>query len=211
MALTKGGVDVPYKQGGRLQTEKVDCIDWPAIMFWPSLINETLNGVRCSERLADIVKLILGTGDIKQLNNQLYYRLPGGEDAFDWHTDLMFRRDVESTVVEDYVQTVIVVDEWIPNNGAMLFNDDVSLCPSKTALRNEPTELGHSSILASSGDVVTWKVTKPHASFKNNSYISRMTYMNGFCRARSAPDSWPYYINDGEIQHTIDKDTIPYD
>jgi hypothetical protein len=194
MAMALGGPDVPYTQGGRIQTETVGAHEWPAIMFWPALINPVMNRARTHEKLVDIVCSVLGKRDIKQLNNQFYFRLPGGDDAFDWHTDVMFRKDVEETIADDYMQTVIVLDDWTDNNGGIMFDNSMGqmhLCNDKANLRKAPL-VGSQMVKIYAGDVVCWKVTTPHASGQNKSNGPRMTYMNGFCRARSAPDAWPY-------------------
>ena len=61
---------------------------------------------------------------------------------------------------------------------------------------------------AKKGDMMIWSVKIVHGSEANASNSSRMTYMNGFCRTRSA-SSYPDYLVDGEVIPNIDPERIP--
>ena len=63
-------------------------------------------------------------------------------------------------------------------------------------------------IRAQPGDVLIWNVMTIHASLPNLSSQPRMTYMNGFSRARSS-EAWPWYLKGGQIQ-PADPEATPY-
>jgi hypothetical protein len=47
-----------------------------------------------------------------------------------------------------------------------------------------------------------------HGSEANTSNLSRMTYMNGFCKADSV-SSYPDYLKNGKVVHEINPEKIP--
>jgi len=217
-ALMKASEENPYRSGGRMQMRG----KYPALMFWPSLIDEYLNEVRMS--LAGLVADFLGP-DVKQLNNQVYFRLPGDADAFAWHQDAMFRKGF-SGGPHDYIQTIIAIDEMNKDNGGIGFVLGSHECKDlglveKSKLR---TETGPPTIFESleserpmpikyfhamPGDVLVWSHMTVHGSGQNKSNRSRMSYMNGFAKA-SACDGWPWYMEEGKLVTNADTDAIPY-
>jgi hypothetical protein len=78
--------------------------------------------------MSSLVKEFIGN-DVRQINNQIYFRESGDYDQFAWHQDIMFREphifneDVES----DYFQTIIAVDDINEDNGATLSSGIKSL------------------------------------------------------------------------------------
>jgi len=203
------GVDVeaPYISGRRLQKSG----NFPAILFWPACASGYMDGVRYY--LRDVVEDMLG-GDVKQLNNQWYYRLAGDGDAFAWHQDIMFRRD-HSIGVGDYLQTVIAIDE--PRGGHIRFIEgshrlgELGLV-DKGDLRKAPGGAPVEGLLRwpvpKPGDLLMWDAYTVHGSFPNDSGYSRMNYMNGFCRADRV-EEWPWYLENGDIVDLMPED-IPY-
>lgn len=228
LSLWGAGPERPYKSGERLQFKLVKCapgaaIRFPSILFWPALLTDHLNRVRIDPAMVQIVRAFLGP-DVKQLNNQVYYRMPGDGDAFNWHQDAMFRKGLAEghSIGEDYLQTVICVDEMDGGNGGLMFlpgthkRGDIH-ATDKAHLRERPdifvmTGLGGDKTMIpdpSPGDVLIWNVYTVHGSLPNESSRPRMTYMNGFCRARSS-EAWPWYLKDGVVQPVADPETIPY-
>lgn len=189
----------------------------PALVFWPCLANPVLDKLRTDERLRDIAVAILGP-DIKQLNNQFYYRLPGDGDSFSWHQDIMFRQPIEAypRVVEEdgYLQTAIVVDKMTLANSPIIFIEGSHLCGNLvlhrpgdyTKLRGFHRDqlpeaikpLRQVPLEAEPGDVLVWSSLTIHGSEANRSNDSRMYYMNGFARARNAMP-WPHYCQGGRV------------
>lgn len=194
---TAGGRNTVQMFGGR-----------PALLFWPSISNEVLNGYRTDERLAGIVREHLGD-DVKQVNNQVYFREPGDGDSFAWHQDIVFRQPAQDFPgIEDaYLQTVIVVDEITEDNGAV----EYILGSHKTGrFEGNPDQLSGAlrrfhrdglrgvKLTAKPGDVVVWSVMVVHGSEANESDRPRMVYMNGFARADASVYN-PMYLHGGEV------------
>ena len=208
-----------------LETVDTGSTKSPALLFWPSLANETLERFRRDERLQEIVRSILGP-HVKQLNNQIYFRLPGDTDSFAWHQDIMFRvprEDYPGIVEQDaYLQVAIVVDPIRESNGAIEYVvgshkiGDLSLVQSDTpSLRGydhdgRPARVAHLPVKAyeaDPGDVMIWSSLTVHGSAENQSGTHRMYFMNGFAKAECCKP-WPYYMKDGRIQE-IDTGAIP--
>lgn len=53
--------------------------------FWPASVDRDLDRQRTDSRLYRIVSRILGTSDIRQHVNHIYFRAPGNPDSFRWH------------------------------------------------------------------------------------------------------------------------------
>jgi ectoine hydroxylase-related dioxygenase (phytanoyl-CoA dioxygenase family) len=61
---------------------------------------------------------------------------------------------------------------------------------------------------ATKGSVLIWSVLTLHGSESNTSAQDRMTYMNGFCRAKAA-NKYPFYMQSGNVVPFIDPTQIP--
>lgn len=94
----------------------------PSVLLWPSLINPYLNQIRADKRLQNIVRRFLGD-EVKQLNNQVYFREPGDDDQFAWHQDIIFRipKERHPNIAGNYIQTIIAIDDITKDNGAVEF------------------------------------------------------------------------------------------
>jgi ectoine hydroxylase-related dioxygenase (phytanoyl-CoA dioxygenase family) len=57
-----------------------------SLIFFPALANEYLNFIRIDDRMQSIVKEFIGN-DVRQINNQIYFRESGDRDQFAWHRD----------------------------------------------------------------------------------------------------------------------------
>jgi len=198
----------------------------PALVFWPCLANKALDGLRVDARLQSVVTAILGP-DVKQLNNQFYYRLPGDSDSFAWHQDIMFRHPLDTypRIVEDdgYLQTAIVVDEMNASNAPIIFIQgsnhfgDMTLhAPgdysqlrgfARDKLPPAIRALAQVEMHAQPGDLLVWSSLTVHGSEANRSDAPRMYYMNGFARAKNS-HGWPSYCRDGRIA-PLDATLIP--
>jgi len=204
--LHRTGEDRKYREGGRMQWRN----GYPALMFWPRLINWAFDNTTTDHRLAEFVKSELGD-DVRQLNNQVYFRLPGDGDAFDWHQDMAFRQNVQPGIETAYLQTMICIDPMTVDNGCLWFlpgaEEDVARSkPPRTEPKSFPWEV---ALTADPGDLLAWTATAVHGSRKNTSQQSRMTYMNGFAKAEFC-EAWPWYLKGGLLQD-CDKALIPYD
>lgn len=219
------GPEINQKGYKHVPIELVDSEDnpSPALIFWPSLVNHTMDQFRTDPRLQSIVREFLG-GDVKQLNNQFYFRLPGDGDSFAWHQDIMFRhpRSEYPGIVEQnsYLQTAIIVDEMKASNGGIQYllgshrKGDMDLVPAnyqglrgfdKDKHRDRLSGFEGRIFDASPGDVLLWSSLTVHGSEPNFSDQSRMYYMNGFARAENCRP-WPWYMKNGLLQSLIPED-----
>jgi len=184
-----------------------------SLIFFPALCNPYLNKIRIDDRMYTLAKEFIGN-DIRQINNQVYFRESGDYDQFAWHQDIMFREpnifneDVES----DYFQTIIAVDDITEENGAIEFIEgshiNSSIIPPSNLRVFERGNLKGKKYTATKGSVLIWSVLIIHGSEPNKSNNDRMTYMNGFCRAKAA-NKYPYYMKNGEILSIINPNDIP--
>lgn len=205
--------DQQIKQAGYPHSPSEQAYNKKSLIFFPALANEYLNKVRTDKRMVDLVKFFIGN-DVKQINNQIYFREKGDNDQFAWHQDIMFREghNFNGDVEDDYFQTIIVVDDITEENGAIEFIEG----SHKTMKINAPNNLrlferGNwkgTKYIAKKGDVLIWSVMTVHGSESNNSNSDRMTYMNGFCRSK-ATTTYPDYLVSGKLVDKINPKLIP--
>lgn len=184
-----------------------------SLIFFPAIANEYLNSVRTDTRMVDLAREFIGD-DIRQINNQIYFREKGDLDEFAWHQDIIFREPKNFTddVEDDYFQTIIAVDDITEDNGAIEFiegSHKTMRIPKPENLRKfERRDLKGKKYTAKKGDVLIWSVMIVHGSERNNSNSDRMTYMNGFCRTKAAK-TYPHYTVNGNVISNIDPRMIP--
>lgn len=184
-----------------------------SLIFFPSLCNQYLNKIRTDERMVNLVREFIGE-DVRQINNQVYFREAGDHDQFAWHQDIMFRETniFNEDVEDDYFQTIIAVDDINEENGAIEFIEGSHRAPMMSPPQNlrvfERNGLQGTKYTAKKGSVLIWSVMIIHGSEPNQSSQDRMTFMNGFCRAKAA-NKYPYYLKEGKLISTIDPKLIP--
>jgi ectoine hydroxylase-related dioxygenase (phytanoyl-CoA dioxygenase family) len=184
-----------------------------SLVFFPAIENSYLNEIRIDDRLASLAKAFIGD-NVKQINNQIYFREAGDGDQFAWHRDIIFREsnNFRQTVVDDYFQTIIAIDDITKDNGAIEFIEGSHLWdsfPKPQDLRQfDRNGLKGTKYTAKKGDVLIWSVNIVHGSEPNISTRDRMTYMNGFCRSNSV-DNYPNYLINGTIVPNISVTEIP--
>jgi len=184
-----------------------------SLIFFPALANNYLNDIRIDERMQTVVRAFLGD-DVRQINNQIYFREQADLDTFAWHRDTIFREGhvFTSDLATDYLQTIIAVDDITEDNGSVEFIEGSHEWPTFEYPDNlrvfERGEYSGTKYTAKKGDMMVWSVMIVHGSEENKATNSRMTYMNGFCRARSAK-AYPDYLVDGKIVENVDPKRIP--
>lgn len=199
-------------------------LDWtptgfPSLMYWPALVSEYIDHIRKDERLASIVRTFLGP-NVKQLNNQIYFRESGDGDEFAWHQDVTFRipRKNYPGIGDGYLQTIIVVDDITEDGGSVEFIPgshkfgEVDLVDGRNHVELRKFIRGErrgKKYTAKSGDVMIWSVYTVHGSERNDSGRNRMTYMNGFAKDTASPYDWPYYMRKGVVEDKIEYSEIP--
>jgi ectoine hydroxylase-related dioxygenase (phytanoyl-CoA dioxygenase family) len=184
-----------------------------SLIFFPAICNEYLNKIRIDSRLQNIVKDFIGD-NVRQINNQIYFRESGDYDQFAWHQDVMFREEgiFKDDVKEDYFQTIIAIDDIHLDNGAIEFVEGShkgNIIKQPKNLRVfERGDIKGKKYIANKGSVLIWSVMIIHGSEPNQSNSDRMTYMNGFCRTKSS-NKYPHYLIDGQVVEMIDTNLIP--
>jgi len=184
-----------------------------SLIFFPTLAHSYLNEIRISKPMTELVREFIGD-DVRQINNQIYFRERGDLDQFAWHQDVMFRENhiFGNDVIDDYFQTIIAVDDITEENGAIEFiegsHKTMRIDPPKNLRKFERGDLKGTKYTAKKGDVLIWSVMIVHGSERNNSNSSRMTYMNGFCRTKAAR-SYPHYMIRGQVVPQINPAMIP--
>lgn len=219
MSLSRFQIFPPHKRV-RIQAKVRDGVEFPALSFWPTLTSPYLNEIRRDERLAGIVRHILGP-EVKQLNNQFYFRLPGDGDEFAWHQDVFFRDNDEEFpgIFDKYLQTAIVLDEITEQSGAveyvlgshkqgrvqLLDHDEEAPEKLRKFVRGEYNGV---KMTAKPGDLMVWSVMIIHGSEANKTNHPRMVYMNGFAAA-DASKYFPYYMREGKCVENLDPSLFP--
>lgn len=205
--------DEDIKKAGYPNVASETIYNKKSLIFFPALANEYLNSIRTDPRMVNLVRNYIGK-DVKQINNQIYFRETGDHDQFAWHRDTIFRESnyFKNDVIDDYFQTIIAVDDMTEHNGAIEFIDESHKWlnfdrPNKLRVF-ERNNLQGTKYLAKKGDVLIWSVMIVHGSEPNKSDSDRMTYMNGFCRSRSAL-AYPDYLINNEIVTHMNPTLIP--
>lgn len=181
------------------------------LAYFVALGNEYLNEIRTDKRLVKIVKTFLGN-NVRQINNQIYYREPFDGEEFAWHQDTMFReKEYFVNPQKDYLQTIIAIDDITEDNGAIEFilGSHREVLETPQDLRKfERGERKGTKLTCKAGDVMVWDVNIIHGSEQNLSTRQRMSYMNGFARTENVT-MYPHYLVNGEVFKNIESELIP--
>jgi len=167
---------------------------------WPSYHQPVLNSVRLDTRFAELLEPLIGS-DLKQIINQVHWKVPGSLGDFAWHQDSRFRRPASAyrNLATAYVQTGLAIDPHRPESGCMRFiprshlRGDLDMDSAKycmgTAMSDEALErIGLSArdaidLVLEPGDLALWSPYLVHGSGKNRSDHMRRLYINGYVRA----------------------------
>jgi ectoine hydroxylase-related dioxygenase (phytanoyl-CoA dioxygenase family) len=181
---------------------------------WPSYHQPVMNAVRLDTRFVDLLEPLIGR-DLKQIINQVHWKVPGSLGDFAWHQDSRFRRPAEAyrNLATAYVQTGLAIDPHTRESGCMRMiprshlRGDLDMDCSKKALGAEMTdealeEVGLSAadavdLLLEPGDLALWSPYLVHGSGKNSSTHKRRLYINGYVRASDC-DRGEWAFRDGE-------------
>jgi hypothetical protein len=188
---------------------------------WPSMIHPAFEQLRTSPKFAALLEPLIGT-TLKQYINQINFKMPGGQIEFPWHQDIRpipaFRAQVDN-----YVQTIIVVDEATVANGCMYVVPEShklgNLKVKRYAERQIEDHVDVSravALEAAPGDVVMFTSYTVHGSKPNTTDAPRRSYINGFVRASSCDvGKWAFLegkavpITSDHDYHTIRRRTGP--
>jgi ectoine hydroxylase-related dioxygenase (phytanoyl-CoA dioxygenase family) len=167
---------------------------------WPSYHQPAMNAVRLDTRFAELLEPLIGT-DLKQIINQVHWKVPGALGDFAWHQDSRFRRPQSAyrNLGTAYIQTGLAIDPHTPESGCMRIiprshlRGELDMDPSKRALGVEMTEDALSEVglsesnavdlILEPGDLALWSPYLVHGSGKNRAKHKRRLYINGYVRA----------------------------
>ena len=167
---------------------------------WPSYHQKSLDRIRLDMRFAELLEPLIGR-DLKQIINQVHWKVPGSLGDFAWHQDSKSRRPAEAfrNLANSYVQTGLAIDPHTPESGCLRFIPGSHLrgnlrMGSEThslgaAMRDaELRAVGLSAgeaidVMLEPGDLALWSPYLVHGSGTNRSNHLRRFYINGYVRA----------------------------
>jgi len=167
---------------------------------WPSYHQPLLNRTRLDLRFAELVEPLLGRS-VKQIINQIHWKVPGSLGDFAWHQDSRSRRPgwAYRNLATSYVQTGLAIDPHTSESGGMRFiprshlRGDLGMDCSRKALGAAMSEsalgaIGFSEseaidLILEPGDLALWSPYLVHGSGTNRSDHKRRFYINGYVRA----------------------------
>jgi len=167
---------------------------------WPSYHQPVMNAVRLDDRFAELLKPLIGA-NLKQIINQVHWKVPGSLGDFAWHQDSRFRRPESAfrNLGTSYVQTGLAIDPNTPESGCMRIiprshlRGELAMDSSKKALGAEMSDAALSEVglaeadaidlLLEPGDLALWSPYLVHGSGKNRADHKRRLYINGYVRA----------------------------
>jgi ectoine hydroxylase-related dioxygenase (phytanoyl-CoA dioxygenase family) len=167
---------------------------------WPSYHQPVLNAVRLDDRIARLLEPIIGH-HLKQIINQIHWKVPGSLGDFAWHQDSRSRRPgwAYRNLATSYVQTGLALDPHNPGSGGLRFiprshlRGELGMDCSKKALGTAMSDADLASVGLSAedavdlvlepGDLALWSPYLVHGSGTNRSRHQRRFYINGYVRA----------------------------
>jgi ectoine hydroxylase-related dioxygenase (phytanoyl-CoA dioxygenase family) len=178
---------------------------------WPALIHPAFEEIRNSAKFAALLEPLIGTS-LKQYINQINFKMPGGDIAYPWHQDIRptpaFRDQVNN-----YVQTVIAVDEAAVENGCLHIvpgsHKQGDLKVQRYAQRQIEDLVDVSTAVpceATPGDVILFTSYTVHGSTPNTTDRPRRSYINGFVRAASCDVGKWAFLDGKPVPVTSDHD-----
>jgi ectoine hydroxylase-related dioxygenase (phytanoyl-CoA dioxygenase family) len=167
---------------------------------WPSYHQQLLNRVRLDMRIVELLEPLIGR-DLKQIINQVHWKVPGALGDFAWHQDSKSRRPSSAfrNLAASYVQTGLAIDPQTPESGCLRFiprshrRGDLQMDCSTHSLGIAMTDAALEAVglspsdaidlLLEPGDLALWSPYLVHGSGTNRSEHKRRFYINGYVRA----------------------------
>lgn len=167
-----------------------DALPYLRKVQWPALLHPAFEEIRNSPKFPCLLEPLIGKS-LKQFINQINFKMPGGEIAFPWHQDIRptpaFRDQVNN-----YVQTIIVVDEATVGNGCLHIVPESHKLGNLKVKRYAAGQIEDHVDVSSAvpmegapGDVVMFTSYSVHGSKPNTTDRPRRSYINGFVRAET--------------------------
>lgn len=177
------------------------------IVFWSARVDPALDALRSSERLLAIVAAVLGTTDVKQHIQHIYFRDLGNRDSFRWHRDEIFRGDGLAAPRRSYVALAVYLDDVTSiDQGAVLYVPGSHDWGEVEGLQSVAGIEGRAggkwdaanlfadceAMLPRRGMVGIWNPGTIHGSQPNLTARNRRNLLHGYARADAVDD--PSYI-----------------
>lgn len=180
---------------------------------WPSYHQSILNRMRLDPRVARLLEPLIGR-NLKQIINQIHWKVPGSLGDFAWHQDSRSRRPASAfrNLGTSYVQTGLAIDPHTPESGCMRviprshLRGDLGMDCTKKALGTAMTatvveavglsESDALDLILEPGDLALWSPYLVHGSGTNRSDHQRRFYINGYVRAADC-DRGEWAFRDG--------------
>lgn len=167
-------------------------------VVWAGGCKRYLLAIGNDPRLTAPCAQLLHSDAMDHLLNQAHFKRPRDGVVFDWHQDIQHRDKGNGTWTDvngrgSFVQTLIVLDEMVPDSGPLLFmpgssnwgrvgfgtNADCNPCGAKQKLAQCRSEAAV-MIAAQPGDTLFFGPYTAHASFENTSDQYRRVLINGY-------------------------------
>ena len=188
-----------------------DAVPYLRKVQWPSFIHPAFEEIRNSAKFPALLEPLIGTS-LKQYINQINFKMPGGGIEFPWHQDIRptpaFRDQVNN-----YVQTIIVVDEATIANGCLHIvpgsHKQGNLKVKRYAKGQVEEQVDISTAVtceAMPGDVAMFTSYTVHGSTPNTTDRPRRSYINGFVRASSCDIGKWAFLEGKPVPITSDHD-----
>lgn len=169
-------------------------------VIWCALLDERLEALRRDARLLDVLEPLIGD-TLRQVTNQIHYKLPHSRTSFPLHSDRSSRQRAQGAEIRNleasFYQTAIVAEPMGDHNGGLYFlpgshrwspgtvyaaHVDEARRPEEDFQAEMPE--GCVSVEANAGDLLIWHGDAVHGSALNHaSHGLRALYLNGYCRA----------------------------
>jgi len=179
---------------------------------WPSYHNAVLDAVRRDNRWVGLLEPLIGR-DIKQIINQLHWKLADRSGDFAWHQDAKSRRPASAyrNLATSYVQIGLAIDPHNRGSGGMRFiprshSRGMLALDTAASLGRSPEDAALEAaglspdaqvdLILDPGDVALWSPYLVHASGTNTSDHLRRLYINGYVRAADC-DRGEWTFRDG--------------
>jgi len=180
---------------------------------WPSYHQSRLNRVRLDPRFAALLEPLIGR-DLKQIINQVHWKVPGSLGDFAWHQDSKSRRPAAAfrNLANSYVQTGLAIDPHTPKSGCLRFipgshlrgdlrmgseTHSLGIAMRDAALQEVSLSAEDAvDVLLEPGDLALWSPYLVHGSGTNRSDHKRRFYINGYVRASDC-DRGEWAFRDG--------------
>jgi hypothetical protein len=174
------------------------------MVFWPASISLVFEALRTDQRFFEIAHRALGTADIKQHIQHVFFRDAASPDSFPWHRDEIFRGPTLRSPRLEYVQTALFLDDvdevgqaavvFIPGSHRMT-GEDARLADAP-AIQNRRGgtwsmsgfEYGE-ALLPKAGMIAAWNAGAIHGSQPNETTRQRRYVLQGYASAHAVVGS----------------------